>query len=170
MLLGALAGGGAALDCGGGSGGGGAGSGGVGGTGGATGGTTGGTTSGTGGAGGPCSIYGLPVTSTVNGAFFHNWEGEPVRGEFLPVQSFPPGSAISTVVDGGFSLTASACTGVFWQISVGAIGREISCGGRGSSLTPAGCWCQNGPAWAPGGASGQDCAAFDGGARDASAD
>jgi hypothetical protein len=138
-------------------------SGGSGGTGGA---------GGSGGAGGgPCYPYaGDPTRSTVTGAGFDTWEGESVSGEFVPAQSFGSGRDYATVVSGAFSLTASTCTALEWHIIVGDSGdHEINCSTRGASITPADCWCSLGPGWNAGRTSDHDCAAFDGGTRDAPA-
>lgn len=115
----------------------------------------------------PCGPYGAPTTSTLEGTGFEAWEGEPVDGVFRSPQAiFPPGGDTSTVVAGRFSLTASACDAYDWQITVGAAGHQIDCGGTMSPFTPADCWCQAGSEWGARGSSGHDCAAFDGGARD----
>jgi hypothetical protein len=124
---------------------------------------------GAGGAGGPCGFYGNIATVTVTGVGFDDWEGEPVSGEFLPAQSFAAGRDFKMVVSGAFSLTASTCTGVDWHTTVGASGHEIYCG-SGAPLRPADCWCPEGPYWSRSTSpASHDCAAFDGGTRDAPA-
>jgi hypothetical protein len=108
------------------------------------------------------------TTSTVTGAGFGDWEGEPVTGDFVPAQSFAPGHDVATVMSGAFSLTASVCTGIAWQITVGAAGHQIYCGG--APIRPADCWCPEGQYWSrPVSTPSHDCAAFDGGTRDAPA-
>jgi hypothetical protein len=123
---------------------------------------------GTGGTGdSPCSIYGLPVTSTISGVGFGAWEGQPVQGCFFPAQSFVYSCSSSVVVDGGFSLTASVCTGVRWgAVVVGSGAQAVDCFGA-QPLMPANCGCHdpaNPSSGAAGGRPGQDC---DGGTPDA---
>jgi len=87
--------------------------------------------------------------STLLGSGFDAWNGETAQGCWLAVQSFPSGCDDATIVDGGFSLTASTCTGVYWQINIA--GR--TCLVRGEGATPADCPCAEGS----GGASGFTC-------------
>jgi len=78
-------------------------------------------------------------------------------------------TAVRVAARAGRSLTASVCTGAAWQLTVGAIGHQIECGG-GLPITPDGCWCPNGQVWSPPTSTpSHDCAAFDGGTRDAPA-
>jgi hypothetical protein len=110
--------------------------------------------SGGGGSGGEGSCYygtAPAPTSTVTGSGFDAWNGETAHGCWLPAQSFAPACAYATVVDGGFSLTASTCTGFEWRINIG----ERTCFDSGNLVTPADCHC--GDLGSRGGTSGFAC-------------
>ena len=100
------------------------------------------------------------MTSTIAGVGFGAWEGQPVQGCFFPAQSFPSSCASGVVLDGGFALTASVCTGVAWgAVVVGTGAQAVDCYGA-QPLMPASCGCHNPAspyAQFPGGSSGQDC-------------
>lgn len=80
---------------------------------------------------------GSAPTSTVTASGFESWNGTGAHGCFRAQQSFPSGCADATVVDGGFSLTASTCTGNHWEIQVA----ERTCVVWGNAFTPADCHC-----------------------------
>jgi hypothetical protein len=89
-----------------------------------------------------------------------SWGATAIPGvEVRPAQSFSYSCASSVVVDGGFSLTASVCTGIAWgAVVVGSGAQAVDC--YGAPLMPANCGCHNPAdpyAQFTGGSSGQDC-------------
>jgi hypothetical protein len=123
--------------------------------------STGGATGGMAGAGGMVGAGGMAglggasgcgggvlVTTTVSGLGFDAWDGGSVqiclRQSQVPYRDACAGG---TVTNGGFAVTDSLCSAVFWSATVfqGAGGHSINCNGAGIGgdvmLTPANCTC-----------------------------
>jgi hypothetical protein len=116
------------------------------GAGGAGGGKGGSTSS---GSGGNCYNGTAPApTWKLTGESFEAWEGQRVEGCLLAAQSFPSPCQTTSVLRGGFTMSASTCTAVGWKVTIGSGDDPMTCSPGSAVVTPRDCWC--GAAGGPG--------------------